>query len=145
MNHAKSGCIVTQRTFSCNCLTIRQGASSHHALMWQDALFKRSSIIGGRLCMTFLGTAPTTEHYKLGDWSTSLPVWKTWGLHRPPSTICSGAGRPVYQFGRPGTAPTTEHYKLGDWSTSLPVWRPGDCTDQSEHYMLGDWSTSLLV
>jgi len=72
--------------------------------------------------MTFLGTAPTTEHYKLGDWSTSLPVW------RP--------GDCIDQF---------EHYKLGDWSTSLPVWRSGDCTDQSEHYKLGDWSTSLPV
>jgi hypothetical protein len=75
LNHTKSGCTVTRRTFSRSRLTIRQDASSHHALMWQDALSKRTSRIGGGLCMTFLGTAPTTEHYKLGDWSTSLPVW----------------------------------------------------------------------
>ena len=90
----------------------------------------------------FLGTAPTTEHYTLGDWSTSLPVWRlgdctnhralyarglvdqsasleTWGLHRPPSTIRSGTGRPVCQFGDLGTVPTTKRYMLGDWSISL--------------------------
>jgi len=129
LNHAKSGCTVTRRTFSHSRLTIRQDALSHHALMWQDALSKRTSRIGGGLCMTFLGTAPTTEHYKLGGWSTSLPVWRpgdctdhralqtrglvdqstsleTWRLHRPLSTTNSGTGRPVYQFGDLGTAPT---------------------------------------
>jgi len=41
LNHAKSGCAVTRRTFLCNRLTIRQDALSHHALMWQDAFSKR--------------------------------------------------------------------------------------------------------
>ena len=121
LNHAKSGCTVTRRTFSRNRLTIRQDASSHHALMWQDAFSKRTSRIGGGLCMTFLRTVPTTEHYMPGDWSTSLPDHRalyarglvdqsasleTWGLYRPPSTICPGTSRPVYQFGDLGTAPT---------------------------------------
>ena len=112
LNRAKSGCTVTRRTFSRSHLTIRQDASSYHTLMWQDAFFK---ITGLR----FLGTAP--------------------------STIRSGTGRPVCQFGDLGTAPTTEHYTLGDWSTSLPVWRPGDCTDHRALYARGlvDQSVSL--
>jgi len=96
----------------------------------------------------------------LGDWSSSLPVWRSgdctdhralyarglvvqpasleiWGLHRPTSTICSGTGRPVYQFGDLGTAPTTEHCMLGDWSSSLPVWRSRDYTDQRALYAQG--------
>jgi len=67
---------------------------------------------------------------------------ETWGLHRPPSTIRSGTGRPVCQFGDLGAAPTTEHCMPGNWSTSLPFWRLGDCTNQFEHYTLGNWSTS---
>jgi hypothetical protein len=97
-NHAKSGCTVTRRTFSRNRLTKYQDVSSHHALIWQDAFSKGISRIVGGLCMTFLGTAPTTEHYRLGDWSTSLTVW------------------------RPGDCTDrSEHYMLGDWSTSLLV------------------------
>ena len=63
----------------------------------------------------FLGTAPTTEQCTLGDWSTSLPVWRSgdctdhramyarglvdqsasleiWVLHQPPSITRSGTG-----------------------------------------------------
>jgi len=94
----------------------------------------------------------------------------SWGLHRPPDTVCSGTGRPVCQFGdlgtapttehcvlgtgRPvcqfgdlGTAPTTEHCVLGDWSTSLPVWRSGDCTDHRALCARGlvDQSSSLEI
>jgi len=72
LNRAKSGCTVTRRTFSRSHLTICQDASSHHTLMWQDTFFKITGRIGGGL--TSLGAAPTTEHYTLGDWSTSLPV-----------------------------------------------------------------------
>jgi len=94
----------------------------------------------------FLGTAPTTGHSMLWNWSSSPPVWKSgdctdhralfarglvvhstslaiWGLHRPPSTVCSGTGRAVRQFGDLGAAPTTEHGTLGDWSTNPPVWK----------------------
>jgi len=150
LDHAKSGCTVTRRTFSRNHLTVHQDASSHHTLMWQDAFFKITSRISGG--MTSLGTVPTTEHYRPGDWSTGLPVWQLgdctdhralyaqglvdkstslaiWGLHSPLSTIDPGTGRQVYQFGNLETAPTTKHYMPGDWSTSLPVWQPGDCTD----------------
>jgi len=120
-----------------------------------------------------LGTAPTTEHCMLGDWSTSLPVWRSedcthhralyarglvdqsasleiWGLHRPPSTVCSGTGRPVCQFGDLGTVPTTEHCTLGGWSTSLLVRRTRDCTN---HHALSArglvdksirWQTSMI-
>jgi len=41
LNHAKSGCTVTRRTFSRNRLTIRQGVLSHHILIWQDTFSKR--------------------------------------------------------------------------------------------------------
>jgi len=41
LNHAKSGCTVTRRTFLRNRLTIRQDALSHHALMWRNAFSKR--------------------------------------------------------------------------------------------------------
>ena len=41
LNHAKSGCSIIRRTFSCNRLTIRQGVLSHHILMWQDTFSKR--------------------------------------------------------------------------------------------------------
>ena len=44
----------------------------------------------------------------------------TWGLYRPPSTLCSGTGRPVRLFDNLGTVPTTEHDMLGDWPTSSP-------------------------
>ena len=54
---------------------------------------------------------------------------RSWGLHRSPSTVCSGTGRPVCQYGDLGTAPTTEHCMLEDWSTSLPVWKSGYCTN----------------
>jgi len=40
LNHAKSGGTVTWRTFSRSRLKIRQDASSHRALMWQNALSK---------------------------------------------------------------------------------------------------------
>jgi hypothetical protein len=43
-----------------------------------------------------LGTAPTTEHGMLEDWSTILTKWNL------------------------GTAPTIKHGMLRDWSTSLP-------------------------
>jgi hypothetical protein len=36
--------------------------------------FQETSRFGGELCMTFLGIEPTTEHYTLGDWSTSPSV-----------------------------------------------------------------------
>ena len=51
------------------------------------------------------GTAPTTEHLMLGDWSTSLSTRM------------------------PRTAPTTEHLMLGDWSPSLSTRNFKDCTD----------------
>jgi len=72
---------------------------------------------------------------------------RPWGLHRPPSTVCSRTGRPVCQFGYLGTAPTTEYRMLGDWSTSLPVWIYGDCTDHRVQYARGliDQSASLEI
>jgi hypothetical protein len=77
------------------------------------------------------GTVPTTEHYTLGDWSTSSPIYELGdctdhralyarglvdqptnlrirGLYRPPSVICSGTGRLVYSI-------ADEHDMLGDW------------------------------
>ena len=192
MNRAKSGCTVTRRTFSRSHLTIRQDASSYHTLMWQDAFFKITGLrfLGtapstirsgtGRPVCQFgdLGTAPTTEHYTLGDWSTSLPVWRprgcsdhralyaqglvdksasleTWGLHRPPSTICPGTGRPVCQFGDLGTAPTNlstirsgtgrpaHNLKIRGLYRSPSVICSGTgrlvYTIADEHDMIGDW------
>ena len=102
--------------------------------------------------MVYLGTVPTTEHYMLGDWSTSLPIrhpgnctdhWAlharglvdqsthptSWGLYRPLSIICSRTGRPVYPSDILGTIPTTEHSMLGNWSNSLPIVHLRGCTD----------------
>jgi len=62
---------------------------------------------------------------------------RSWGLHRPPSTVCLGTGRPVRQFGDLGTAPTIEYCMLGDWSPSPPVWRSRDCTDHRVLYARG--------
>jgi len=85
------------------------------------------------------------------------------GLHRPPSTRCSGTGRPVYQLETSRTAPTTEHLMLGDWSPSLSTRNFKECTDHrvlsarglvvksvgiaptAERLMLRDWSPSLLI
>jgi len=94
-----------------------------------------------------LGTAPTTEHCTLRDWSTSLPVWRSGDCtdHR-----ALYAGRPVCQFRNLWTAPTTEHYTLGDWSTNLLVWRTRDCTDHQALYAQGlvdkpiRWQTGMI-
>jgi len=109
---------------------------------------------------TFLGTAPTTEHCMLGDWSPSPSTRRSGdctdhrglyarglvaqpvnseirGLHRPPSTVCSGTGRPARQLGDPGTASTTEHRMLGDWSPSPPARGSGGRTDHRALYARG--------
>ena len=116
-----------------------------HLKFW--GLYRPPSVIcsgTGRPAHPFgiLRTVPTTEHYMLGDWTTSPPIWNSgdcidhralyargqvdqpahlefWGLDRPPSVICSGTGRPAYPFEFLGTVPTTERYMLEDWLTSL--------------------------
>jgi len=50
------GCLVTSRINVARCF------------------FQKTSGSGGGLCMAYLGTAPTTEHYTLGDWPTSPPI-----------------------------------------------------------------------
>jgi len=94
----------------------------------------RTKIGGGS---TFLGTAPTTEHCMLGDWLPSFASSKIWGLHRLPSTVCLGTGRPDSQLGDLGTAPTTEHCMLGDWSPSPPARGSGSRTNHRALYARG--------
>ena len=133
--------------------------------------------------VTFLGTVPSTEHYRPRDWSTSLPVWRpgdctdhralyarglvdqsaslvTWGLHRPPSTICPGTSRPVCQFEDLETAPTNlstirsgtsrpaHNLKIRGLYRSPSVICSGTgrlvCSIANKHDMLGDWSISLF-
>ena len=99
------------------------------------------------LVVRFVETAPTTERYMLGDWSISLfncrralyarglvdqPTnLRVWGLHRPPSTIRSGTGRPAHQFENSGTVPTTERICSGTGRLVYSI--------AYEHDMLGDW------
>ena len=80
------------------------------------------NILGRPVCQFGnLGTASTTEHYMLGDWSTSLPVWRLGD--------CTDK---------------SEHYTLGDWSTS-PQFENSGTVPTTERYMLGDWSISLFI
>ena len=154
LNSAKSGCTVARRTFSRSHLTICQDGVLYHTLMWQDAFFKimdrncwrlnvpgdctdhralyARGLVDQSASLEISRTAPTTKHCTLGDWSTNLPVWKSRGLHRPPSTIRLGTGQPVCQFGNLWIAPTTKHYTLKDWSVQPTIKR----------YMLGDWLIS---
>jgi len=88
----------------------------------------------------------------LGDWSTSLFIRLFGWLHRPPSTTCSGTGRPVCSFDYSVDCTdhrawharglvdqsanlisrlivlTTERDTLGEWPISTLVWKSGDCT-----------------
>ena len=79
---------------------------------------------------TTLGDLSTGPYAVLGDCAAHRALYarglvdqltnlRAWGLHRPPSTIRSGTGRPAHQFENSGTVPTTERYMLGDWSISL--------------------------
>jgi len=114
------------------------------------------------------GTVPTTEHLMLGDWSPSLSTrtFKDYTdhralgarglvaqsidsdlqrLYRPPSTWCSGTGRPVYRLGTSNTVPTTEHLILGDWSSSLSARKLQNIAPTNKRLMLGDWSSSIAT
>ena len=136
LNHAKSGYTVTRHTFSCSHLTISVIRCFFFKIT--DTNWWMTNVPGD--CTDH--RAPYAR--ELVDQSASLEIW---GLHRPPSTVCSGTGRPVYQFGDLGTTPTTEYRMLGDWSTSLPVWRSRDCTDHRAPYARGlvDQSASLEI
>ena len=93
-------------------------------------------------------------------------IKRSWELHRPPSTVCSGTGRPFFRVWRPGDC--TDHralYARGlvAQSASLKIWglpRPPStvCSGTgrpvcqfetlgtaptTEHYTLGDWLISL--
>jgi len=89
----------------------------------------------------FLGTAPTTEHCMLGDWSSSPPVWRSGDCtdHRAryarglvvqsaSSEIWGPYHRALYARGlvdQPasleelGTIPTTKALSARDWLISL--------------------------
>jgi len=111
-----NGRAVRWHPFSCAKLTRWPDALSRHKLMkgYDDSKFKQMALLRLRVC---------------------LDSFRRWGLHRPPSTICSGTGRPVCPMKR-GTAPTTKRGMLRDWSTSLPN-EARDCTNHRVLYARG--------
>ena len=127
--HAVSGCTVSVHPFLCGRLTRWQDAPSHRKLMRRYDFFKRYILNLTNLPIRQSGDC--TDHrarYARGlvDQFAHSTIW---GLYRPPSTICSGTGRPVRLLDNLGTVPATEHDMLGDWSTSSPTRQSGDCTD----------------
>ena len=74
--HVMNGCAVRWHPFSRAELTRWPDALSRHKLMkgYDDLKFKQMALLRIRVC---------------------LDSSKSWGLHRPPSTICSGIGQLV--------------------------------------------------
>ena len=107
-----------------------------------------------------LGTAPTTEHYMPGDWSTSLPVWRLGDCIDQSEHYMLGDWSTSPQFENSGTAPTnlsTICLGTGRLVHNLKIrglYRPPSVIYAgtgrlvyliaNEHDMLGDWSIGLF-
>ena len=117
LNRAKSGCTVTRHLFTQPSDNASGCLVTSHINVSRCLFFKITDKIWWRTDVS----GDCTDHralYARGlvDQSASL---ETWRLHRPPSTIRSGTGRPVCQCGELRTVPITKRYMLGDWSISL--------------------------